>query len=86
MKCICYLVPYRLLLASCGGWIVQMHSKNVGGETRIIHNDFWDVLCFEIFILCELSTASLQSSTGYSAMRRLYYKGLQLHILQRSVN
>ena len=35
----------------------------------IIHNDFWDVLWFEIFILCELSTASLQSPT--IARRRL---------------
>ena len=44
--------------------------KNIESETRIIYNDFWDVLWyFEILILCELSTASLQSSTGYSRLQ-----------------
>ena len=37
MKFICYLVPYRLLLACYVEWIVQVHSKIVGGETRIVH-------------------------------------------------
>ena len=34
---------------------------------NIGHNYFWDVLWFKIFIICALSTASLQSSTDYSA-------------------